>query len=359
MEGILYCIIDKTRMIRITLGKSRIGYRCFSNLSFTRQELNINNNINNNNNTTNNDSIIIDNIKLPTVELINNSIANNTGLKGLFSDSTLKDLHNGQSMNLESLKEALSDSYYKNYIDSFKSQHKDASNNPIIGQYKNLLEKCSINYDNNSYIFDLSSNIYNYYYFTSILKSRSGNLIKPNANALLETNKISINNIPTSPKFLSLIKSSFNSVEEFLTLLNDSILSIKGNGNTWVTYNYVANSKTYENFKKLTIVNTYNNGSPYDLLSNRIQTGEEFINRKNKSINQDNNSIRSDKHTIPTIKEAQKVNNFKFNSHPLFAIPSNPSYYLRDYGVYGKQEYIKNVLASIDWDIVQSRADSN
>lgn len=311
-------------------------------------------------------NLLLEKIQLPQIDRINTFKLNNSGIPGLFSNKVLDDIwFNQLDNNLIYLKEAITQSTSNNYLDCFDNNNNSNNNNEldssnrIINQYRNLLQKISNKFDDDeSYLFDLTASIYNLFYFLSSLKSNDLNkIIKPNSNSLL-LQPLSINSLnkPSNEILINLINKSFGSIDEFLTLLNDSSNSIKGNGYTWLIYKHIENSNSFSKLSHLSILNTYNNGLPHNFNSNRILNGKNF---ENKKLNKNFNEIEKfSNNKIPSIDDANSINSLNFTFTPLFAIGSNPSFYLRDYGVFGKQHYINNVINSIDWDIVTDRIPS-
>lgn len=304
-------------------------------------------------------------VQLPTIDRINTYKSENNGIPGLFSAETLNDVwFNQLDHKLEDLKDIFGQLNHKSYIDCFNANSNDlTSGNRIINQYKNLLESISTKFeDDESYLFDTSASIYNLFYFFSSLKTNSTNRIEyPNFKSLLKTPSLdSINNLPTDESLLRLINKSFGSTDEFFTLLRNSANSIKGNGNTWLVYRHMDSSTgTYEKLSHLAILNTYNHGIPHAFTSNRIKNGKEF-DLRNSGINSTTNPNieKYSSQSIPTLEEASLFNTNEYTFTPLFAIGSNPSFYLRDYGIYGKSLYVNNVINSIDWNIIADRIPS-
>ncbi|GMF98242.1 unnamed protein product [[Candida] boidinii] len=57
----------------------------------------------------------------------------------------------------------------------------------------------------------------------------------------------------------------------------------------------------------------------------------------------------------PMVEAEENADSRDFIYRPLLSIGSNPSFYLSDYGVFGKEQYLENVWNCIDWNIVNSR----
>lgn len=328
-------------------------------------------------------SLLLQSVQLPKIERIDAFQSQNQGIPGLISADTLNDVWTTQiNYNLQNLKDALQESEDK-YLYCFSdsraatsssssssyafqqhsqphssSAHATITENKVIDQYHSLLKTVSENFTDDSYLFNSASNIYNLYYFLSSLKAnqtKANNVGKVHSSSLLESPSTSFVNKPTDNVLINLINKSFGSTTEFLTLLNDSAASIKGNGNTWLILCHIENSAVYKKSAHLAILNTYNGGLPHNFASNRVKLGKEYSNKQKglaKSLGEQESSTSD---SILSMDEAEFVNNIPFSYTPLLAIGSNPSFYLRDYGVYGKKAYVKNVLDTIDWNVVHSR----
>ncbi|KAG0673878.1 hypothetical protein C6P42_002504 [Pichia californica] len=352
-------------MLRLNL--QRLTTKRSIHISSTLYNANLNSNINNSN--TADENILLDKIQLPQIDRVNTLHSTNSGIPGLFSENVLNDIwFNQLNNNLSQLKDAITQSTSNNYLECFDSNNNNnfsinssnlESSNKIINQYKNLLQKISNKFDDDeSYLFDLTSSIYNLFYFLSSLKSNNSNLIiKPDYKSILSQPLIpnsnsNLNSLQSNETLINLINKSFGSIDEFLTLLNDSSNSIKGNGYTWLIYKHIENSNSFSKLSHLSILNTYNNGLPHNFNSNRITNGKNF---EKKKLNKNFESEKFQSNKIPSMDDADSINSLNFTFTPLFAIGSNPSFYIRDYGVFGKQHYINNVINCIDWDIINDR----
>ena len=328
-------------------------------------------------------SLLLQSVQLPKIERIDAFQSQNQGIPGLISADTLNDVWTTQiNYNLQNLKDALQESEDK-YLYCFSdsraatsssssssyafqqhsqphssSAHATITENKVIDQYHSLLKTVSENFTDDSYLFNSASNIYNLYYFLSSLKAnqtKANNVGKVHSSSLLESPSTSFVNKPTDNVLINLINKSFGSTTEFLTLLNDSAASIKGNGNTWLILCHIENSAVYKKSAHLAILNTYNGGLPHNFASNRVKLGKEYSNKQKGLAKSPGEQESSTSDSILSMDEAEFVNNIPFSYTPLLAIGSNPSFYLRDYGVYGKKAYVKNVLDTIDWNVVHSR----
>ncbi|ODV87517.1 hypothetical protein CANARDRAFT_26916 [[Candida] arabinofermentans NRRL YB-2248] len=177
------------------------------------------------------------------------------------------------------------------------------------------------------------------------------------------------NEIQNQPKGQLLLKleESFGSLQEFQTLFLSSAKSIKGNGYTWLLQKSVkpaSDLKEQPNWSSLVILNTYNHGTPHHFRSGQITQARKYTDKRSameSKENNNNNDLSDDllsfqKIEIPSIDEAQDgIEPLEFVYQPLVAIGVNPSFYLRDYGVFGKETYLNNCWNCVDWDIVERR----
>ncbi|OUM52171.1 hypothetical protein BVG19_g1334 [[Candida] boidinii] len=215
------------------------------------------------------------------------------------------------------------------------------TSNKIIDQYYKFLYSIGKNIQFNN-AFQPTSKIYNLFYFLSSIKPNNNNKIfKPSAKSLFETPDIfaKINNSP-SDDLLEFINKSFGSLEEFKTLLLSSANSIKGNGYTWLMVKSAQNLSKYSD-SQLVILNTYNNGSPHHFMGGQMASARK--------------SMYGNDSADPMVEAEENADSRDFIYRPLLSIGSNPSFYLSDYGVFGKEQYLENVWNCIDWNIVNSR----
>ncbi|CAH6720124.1 37S ribosomal protein Mrp1p, mitochondrial [[Candida] jaroonii] len=166
------------------------------------------------------------------------------------------------------------------------------------------------------------------------------------------------------------IISSFGSILQFKSLLLNSAHSINGNGITWLisqprndeSLKFSSFSSNFGNKDKLSIVNTYNNGT----IDDSLRSNQLYKNQKQKELKE---NLKLEKEPeqqevveeefnpiLGTIEEAEFQNLFNEKSIiPLLAIDASPRNYLKDYGVFGNQRYLDNVWKCINWDIVKQR----
>lgn len=211
---------------------------------------------------------------------------------------------------------------------------------------------------------------------------------KAPASALLETPTIAtkFDNEPRDPELVLWIVDSFGSIPEFRALLLNSANAIKGDGVTWLfaqaTFSdLVLNSGTdasaQPTFDQLGVVNTYNGGiiddairsgqlskmkqarkAKQDAVKRRQEQRKEITEGDNVEASGETEPVNSFKQTVlGTLEEAEEA--FLYSDRrmvPLLAIDASMKWYLPDYGVYGKLDYLDNVWKCINWDVVAQRA---
>ncbi|KAH3669450.1 hypothetical protein OGAPHI_001571 [Ogataea philodendri] len=311
---------------------------------------------------------------------------NTTTIEGLFSESVFNDVWSKQvSLKLDDLKYGISESPIRTNLEScfiessanevfLKGNKRTASNmvdeflltttNPTVDQFCKLLEKTATK-PTEQYVFQNAATIYNLYYFLSSLKSNPENTVsKADLSELYKTPDVfsKIQN-PPEGSIASWIESSFGSIQEFKTLLLATANSTKGNGYTWVVHKFRKpelgqESRDLTRFSSLAILNTYNSGIPLHFRKGQISNARAFKKQQKavKSDSQDSDSVSMYKIEIPDLEQAQDTYEpLTYCYEPLLAIGNNPSFYLRDYGVFGKSRYLENVWNCIDWDVVESR----
>ncbi|ESW98264.1 hypothetical protein KL918_003993 [Ogataea parapolymorpha] len=361
-------------MLRKTLSGLPIARRAFSSRAACRQvELGVDNQ----------SEPVGATIILPSLSIVENS--ENTGIPGLFSDSVLKDIWTEQTaQKLDDLKYGISESPLRSTLESafveynsnknvFLKGHKTSAanlmedfaittNNPTIDKYYKLLSKTAKK-PTEQFVFQNASAIYNLYYFLSSLKPNPDNTVaKVGVEELYKTPDVfsEIKNAPR-PEFESQIEASFGSLQEFKTLLLSTAKAVKGNGYTWLVYKFRQpelgqETRDLSRFSSLAILNTYNHGTPHHFRAGQISNARAFKKQKSESSEEDDGSFAMYKIDIPSLEQAQDTYDpLKYVYEPLMAIGNNPSFYLRDYGVFGKASYLENVWNCIDWSVVETR----
>ncbi|ODV59166.1 mitochondrial 37S ribosomal protein mS43, partial [Ascoidea rubescens DSM 1968] len=166
---------------------------------------------------------------------------------------------------------------------------------------------------------------------------------------LLETPSISIeiSNPIQNMDLNAWIKTSFNSIHEFKTLLLNSAHAIKGDGFTWLVARQ-DNSQGKIFVDDLFVLNTYNSAQP-----NNVQS--DYLSHLKKVYLKIQEAHESP--LFSSIEEAKaKVRSVSKVSYiPLLAVDASPKAYLYDYGVFGKKVYLERLWNCIDWDVVASR----
>ncbi|KAL6946487.1 hypothetical protein ACO0RG_000640 [Hanseniaspora osmophila] len=174
----------------------------------------------------------------------------------------------------------------------------------------------------------------------------------------------------SNPLLLKLIQKSFNSLEEFKTLLVNTSYNIQGDGFTWLmlrrksekidlqasfTGDFVAD---VHEILELCIVNTYNAGSPNDYLEKSAALQKKLSNLSSNQ-NSAKQSASSNRGTFLSLDEAQMKyytdEMKKTQFMPLLAIDSSPKTWLTDYGVFGKREYLSKLWDHLNWNLIEER----
>lgn len=208
----------------------------------------------------------------------------------------------------------------------------------------------------NKGLFQHASSLYNLQFSYARLgenRDTKAGISKSSADALFETPKENkdITNPPTG-RLLKLIESNFGSLEEFKTLLLQSANAINGDGYTWLITRSVPESINLNaayKLEDLSIVNTYNAGSPRNFSASQIT---KFANQIQSEETESKTEERSS--TILPLNRIEEFSALKDNIIPLLALDASPKAYLADYGVYGKTQYLENLWNSVDWDIVEN-----
>lgn len=88
-----------------------------------------------------------------------------------------------------------------------------------------------------------------------------------------------------------------------------------------------------------------------------IRAVSDFPGRASNSTFDSTNYARGEIGTSPTASAAEgRSNQERFKSiHPLLCLSLHPHVYIPDYGVWGKEEYIRNFWGNVDWNLVYQR----
>ncbi|VEU21830.1 DEKNAAC102860 [Brettanomyces naardenensis] len=400
-----------SRSARIIPLTGSLGYRHFASsaLAFSSEspELNIHAGRSSQGDATTTAASL--NVQVPTTDRLDTLRESHQGLPGVFSKRTFDDVWSKQTaVKLEDLKYGISESPSRADLESCfvtessssssaRARASDAMNpflrnsrrsngglngssssliedytlstsNKVADQYYRLLKKTS-KQPTEDFVFQSASSIYNLFYFLSSLKPNEGpenQFSKEQLKKdLLKTPDIfaPIENQPPHGELSKWIVKSFGSLEEFKTLLLSSANSIAGNGYTWVVHRFIKPQQGHQTrdltrFSSLAVVNTYNNGTPHQFRSGQISSARRYHEKRSMIENQNSaeEMFNMNQIEIPTIAEAQdSYEMFEFTYEPLLAVGVNPSFYVRDYGVFGKKRYLENVWNSIDWATVEGR----
>lgn len=281
------------------------------------------------------------------------------GVPGLFSSATTDDLWQNQVSSLVddlefSIKESINGNLAK--IASEKA--------PAVDLYHKLMQQTALD-PRDSLVFNSASALYNLTLFFSSLKHNVSNDVThaPRASLLHTQDYTGIVGVPPADTvLLEKIVKSFGSYEEFVTLFMASAMALQGNGTTWLVLRSVegntsssSSSDAFKNNAALAVVNTYNNGTPTTLTKGQISAVSSHMAAAAGGATGVVYKARESSDKILTAQEAQSVEPFEFIGVPLFGVPSNPAFFLRDYGVFGKNAYLQNALRCIDWDVVSAR----
>ena len=201
---------------------------------------------------------------------------------------------------------------------------------------------------------------------------------KPTKASLLETPDLSLD-FNNEPKFTGnnllqdALESSFGSMVQFRTLLLNSNMAISGDGFTWLVARvYKPKIQTMNNqvigdvkYDKLFVFNTYNAGSPFimnksNIMNNLEKEYKRLEREKTQSSGSNSQSSvsKSASSYYNEILSSEEIKKIAFNDTtyvPLLAIDASPKFWLYDYGVFGKKEYLNRVWDSINWSVVESR----
>lgn len=271
------------------------------------------------------------------------------GVAGLFSKATTDDCW---TKRVES---------YTGDLEYAIEESKNAQLGEVVGekvspleQYHKLMKLTGTDKDE-KLAFNSASALYNLNMFFSSLKPNVHNTIAvQERNSLLDTPNYQnlLLHSPNDSVLMEHIIKCFGSYEEFVTNFMASANAVQGNGYTWLVMRTVDSQPGANAFRgnaSLALVNTYNNGTPTTLTKGQVSAVGEYINKEDKVFN-----ARA-KSEIPTLEEAQTIENFDYTCVPLFGVPSNPSFFLRDYGVFGKEQYLQNAFKCLDWDVISAR----
>ncbi len=349
-------------------------------------------------------------VQIPTTDSLNTYEESGNGISGLLSKNVFKDIWTRQTKTkLEDLKYGISESPNSEELNAYFNTEKQEnavranaqrdlnpflranrksgrgfsgagfvddfslkSSNRVADQYYKLLEKTSKS-QAEDFVFQSASGIYNLFYFLSSVKPNSTESNKFEKESLkkeflkMPDVYACVSNAPNPGELLDMIHTSFGSLKEFRTLLLDSANSIHGNGYTWLVRRFIKpqmgrSSKAINRFSSLAVLNTYNNGTPHQFRAKQISSARKYHEKRGMVENESSADqiFNLNQIDIPTVAEAQdSYESFEFVHEPLLSIGANPSFYIRDYGVFGKKKYLENVWNCIDWSVVEERLGKN
>lgn len=285
----------------------------------------------------------------PVVEMLETQ----RGVPGLLSQAAAQDVwHNRVDALVGDLDYAVEESINANLAKVV------AEKGAAGDQYRKLMQQTALD-PRDALGFNAASALYNLTHFFSVLKACPSNAVGVvDRSALLQTPDYSalVNSAPGDSVLLEKIVRAFGSWEEFVALFMASANGLTGEGYTWLVLRTVAGNTASDAFKNnatLAVVNTYNNGTPTALTKGQVAAVSSHMAGNGAYKAREN----SDK--ILSAEEAQSVEPFEYVGVPLLGIPSGPAFYLRDYGVYGKDAYLKNAFQCVDWDVVSARFKSH
>lgn len=218
----------------------------------------------------------------------------------------------------------------------------------------------------------------------------------------------------STPNLYSLIVQSFGSIKEFESVLTNSANSISGDGFSWLLLNIdnmgdnFVGDKSYTSIfddnsgsndvsdksndsekellvkpriHSLKVVNTYNGGSPHFFQKNNgifkrtlqymemktelseIEKSiaaklEDDINNR-EIVSKDSSMSESGERSLEKLRAEKDRINFLLGQQnrgvPVLGIDSSPKVWLLDHGVDGKKLFLKNLINSTNWNLVEER----
>lgn len=217
----------------------------------------------------------------------------------------------------------------------------------------------------------------------------------------------------STPNLYHLIVQSFGSIKEFESVLTNSANSISGDGFSWLLLNIdnmgdnFVGDKSYTSIfddnsgsndvsdgndsdkmllvkpriHSLKVVNTYNGGSPHFFQKNNgifkrtlqymemkteLSEIEKTIAAKledditNREISSKDSSMNeSGERSLEKLRAEKDRINFLLGQQnrgvPVLGIDSSPKVWLLDHGIEGKKLFLKNLIKSTNWNLVEER----
>lgn len=308
---------------------------------------------------------------LPTIPLLETLRSTNQNFDGLYSNKSVDELwfSRGQAI-----------------VSRLNSQLEE---NKVADPPADLNQLISVTFNKPALegVYAQASMLHNLQFCLESLKPVGGDnaqtrVYKPDVLALLQTPSIAtqFSNEPRDEALVEWIVDSFGSVAEFRTLLLNSAKSINGDGVTWLVAQATYPESSLRNgsssdlsYEKLAVMNTYNAG----IVDDSVRSGqvtkvkqqkaakEAALKRKQEErreaeglpVEEEELTTSSqDSLVLGTVEEAEEALLYLGKKLvPLLAIDASMRAYLRDYGVYGKQQYLDNLWDCIDWSVVANR----
>lgn len=295
---------------------------------------------------------------LPTVPLLETLRSTNQNFDGLYSNKSVEEL------------------WFQRGQEIVKKLNAHLEENKVANPPADLAQLIALTFNKPHLegVCSQASLLLNLQFCLESLKPNEENVsrVKKGTEAdLLQTPTIAtkFTNEPKEEALVEWIQDSFGSIAEFRTLLLNSARSIKGDGVTWLVAQATYSESTLRNangelsFNKLAVVNTYNAGIVDDSIRSGQVSKLKAQKKANEKKDEGENEIDGEEQqklakstVLGSVEEAEEALLYTDKKLvPLLAIDGSMRSYLRDYGVFGKQQYLDNVWDCIDWTVVAKR----
>ncbi|SGZ52454.1 CIC11C00000000929 [Sungouiella intermedia] len=308
---------------------------------------------------------------LPTIPLLENLKSTNQNFNGLYLSKSIEELWFGRGQAI---------------VNRLNTQLEE---NKVANPPADLNQLITVTFNKPALegIYAQASLLHNLQFCLESLKPSTADdaqlrVAKAQESLLLQTPSIAteFSNEPRDEALVEWIVDSFGSIAEFRTLLLNSAKSIKGDGVTWLVAQATYSESTLRNvsgsdlsYNKLAVVNTYNAG----IVDDSIRSGqvtklkqqkaakeaalkrkqEERKEQEGEDVVEEDVVPAKDLLTLGTVEEAEEALLFLDKKLvPLLALDGSMRAYVRDYGVFGKQQYLENLWDCIDWSVAAKRA---
>lgn len=308
---------------------------------------------------------------LPTIPLLENLKSTNQNFNGLYLSKSIEELWFGRGQAI---------------VNRLNTQLEE---NKVANPPADLNQLITVTFNKPALegIYAQASLLHNLQFCLESLKPSTTDdaqlrVAKAQESLLLQTPSIAteFSNEPRDEALVEWIVDSFGSIAEFRTLLLNSAKSIKGDGVTWLVAQATYSESTLRNvsgsdlsYNKLAVVNTYNAG----IVDDSIRSGqvtklkqqkaakeaalkrkqEERKEQEGEDVVEEDVVPAKDLLTLGTVEEAEEALLFLDKKLvPLLALDGSMRAYVRDYGVFGKQQYLENLWDCIDWSVAAKRA---